>query len=59
MAGSAVTVTGQRSPLPADGLRREAEAYLAMRRTLGFKLSTQAGCCWASWPTASGAASSA
>jgi len=36
-----VTVTGQRSPLPADGLRREAEAYLAMRRTLGFKLSTQ------------------
>jgi integrase/recombinase XerD len=34
---------GKRSPVPqpAGGLRREAEAYLAMRRTLGFKLSTQ------------------
>ena len=41
MAGSAGTVVAERSPLPAGGLRREAEAYLAMRRTLGFKLYTQ------------------
>ena len=32
---------GKRSPVPVGRLRREAEAYLAMRRTLGFKLSTQ------------------
>jgi integrase/recombinase XerD len=36
-----VTAVGGRSPVPAGRLRAEAEAYLAMRRALGFKLSAQ------------------